>query len=287
MGLKKFVEFLKQKDEDNAIEEINSFRYLTKRVPCGVPAKMMHKAVKHGSVRCAKKLSKTWPCVVDMPNDSGDTPLHVAVHKNDAKMIRALHELGTRAMYWEAGYGRTPIESAIVMKNTDAMNELISIDSNLTYKAVKSRYGAVGMAIKYSCASQLYDLYNHDPAMFTRVMPFTLFHFAFYSRRIVSVPTIVALCTLISFRIDCIDDFRMSPLHACVSHQTTRYRILIAILHSYGSTSHFKISSHPDAPKPATHPQEYRFIRRLYFSRSLSEVLFFTPDADENRTHRH
>lgn len=283
--VKTIKEYLRNKDEEKAIEELNTYRYLRVRMRANLPQRLAHAAVKHGCLRFLKKVHKTWPFAIEMPNLNEETTLHVAVKRDNAEMIRTLYELGTHAEQFEDDAGRTPIEVAVVLQKTNAIAALLELNPNIADDYVKHRCNAVGLAVRFNCVQSLRALHSHCPTSLNFAF-FTLFHVAFQSKLNPSIEMIVALCELNPKKIDYPCDIRVTPLHMCVETQNARCRKIIAILHSYGSTSHFNISTHADAPKPGSYPSEYRFIRRLYFSRSLAECMLFSLDGENEPVRR-
>lgn len=256
--------------------------------------KYMHNAVVYECERVIRLLHAKWPSIVDILEHDNQTPLHTAAQHGKISMIYLLNELGASSKKWFDMTYRTPMEVAIEKDNAAAIHALhaIGCDHSLLENAYTPTL--MGAAVCRGSTEAIKALHQINPAL---LRPTATNLFVPLYNSVVNDPcdieVLELLCQLDPTVIDIspVDGYTaMHHVHA-YEHPGGFERFLI--LQRYGSEAHFMKCVEgrvPVRPNSTTYYKTsidtYKRMQRIYYSRSLSEVLFFTLGADEIQTSR-
>lgn len=250
-------------------------------------SEIMHYAVIKNCEQVIRTMHRKWPTVVDIVGSDGETPLKTAARNGNDSMIYLLAELGTCAHLWIGEGEFSPMECAVYKGYTSTVLALHQIGSTEASHRRNEGVELLDTAVKCGHLEVIKVLHQINPELI-RVnapehMP-VLHNCAFMSRNLPEVMEL--LCTLDRSIIDAVYGEDATPMHKvmCVNYPRNIQRFVI--LHRYGSEAHFSVTD--DGRTPGTYADYENnssdivdgIIRRVYFSRALSEVLFFTLDDD-------
>lgn len=194
------------------------------------------------------------------------TAMHIAAMHRNGYLVRALYDLGSAALTMRTQEGETPYELALSQKHTGLAHYIASqLETGVRIPDPSRRFTSM----------YLYAVSGETPKIETLV------ELKAQTREIVdrkkgrsplyqgAKKNSARLVQLLHTRavLDRPSDSSRTPLHAAVSHHALRSALE---LHRLGSEAHFMADSRKRAPA------RVEYVRRLYFSRSLAETLFFS-----------
>lgn len=254
-------------------------------------ARIMEAAVEAECVKVIRALHQKWPMIVDITDSTGSTPLFEAACRGQDAMIYLLGELGAKSFLWCGDDAVTPMEAAIMAGHASTVKALHDI--GCTYALIEGS-NAMHDAVKNGHLEVVKVLHQINPKLITAV-PIggrPPLHSCVVSRK-GTVPMIELLCQLYRSAVDQEHPATMTPMH-CISKYFFEQSIgNVAALHRYGSEAHFLKTVRGQYPgeviinRGSGSPERMRKgIVQMYFSRSLTEILFFAVDATDIKTER-
>lgn len=198
------------------------------------------RAAKTGNVHVLAQRCARYPDCMDLPDEDGNvTAMHYAAGGGHDAAVRLLHELGSGAIDARDNLGKTPMRYAV---------------DNGLFSTVMLLFDLGSRSLEVADAFSVYP--------FHRIMAaqrFDVFRY-FFERQPALVRTF--------------DAFGENFMHYAASFNSKEFLVL---LQRYGNDSHFEKSARRVVP---AHKFSYFgcCVRRFYFSRSLTETLFFSSD---------
>jgi ankyrin repeat protein len=206
-----------------------------------------------------RKMLVMYGADIDARMSDGDTAMHTAALWDNEHAVTSLYMLGSKAAHMCNEDGRTPFKIAKQQGNASMMRLLRKIEREelprhsticgSSVHAIASKGDVSDMILLLSLNSELKTLRDE-----TGNLPL---HHAVEGRH-------VKMIELLADDIDATNNDARTPLHLAL--RTTR---TIVLLHRLGTQAHFS----PD--KSGVVPAQNLFVRKLYFSRSLCETLFY------------
>lgn len=178
------------------------------------------------------------------------TAMHYAARKGHADAIEFLHRRGSLSLDRQDANGLTPMHYAAMHNSLEVVKKLISLRSR---------------------ATSILDYRGYDPIN--------------YSTHNWQTKLLKFFCRLNWSFVDTPFTAQGSPLHNAAH---TNALLAALVLHRYGTEMHFVSNEHDDYPAKEKRTS-YGFgnsLRRLYFSRNLIEVLFFTLEKNPIRVQK-
>lgn len=93
----------------------------------------LHIAVSEGSIRCVAELvnqqnytTKSYPLLIDIPNDDGMTPLHLAIRKSNLAIVKMFEAAGASMILCEPKQGDSVLHMAVQQNSEDLVQHLLA-----------------------------------------------------------------------------------------------------------------------------------------------------------------
>lgn len=280
------LEIINSGKDEEAVLEMDKLLDSWQIFDTSVLRDFMFAAVSAECAQVVRSLHRRWPSIIDVLNGHDETPLIRAANKGKYSMIRLLGELGTCAQHWFGVNNMTATVRAVFKGRAAAVEALYEIGC----KDVMRNYALMHSAMSYSHVEVIKVLHRLNPTLITHSSPTSMppLHFcAFMGSDVLCV--METLCQLDRAAIDQPHKEDITPMHRCMCVSAPMHFQRFLVLHRYGSEAHFSATTTGRIPgnyidydeETSTGPGIGAHIRRVYFSRSLAEVLFFVMDEGE------
>lgn len=203
-----------------------------------------------GNIDALESKLRVFPFLIDAPNEQGSTAMHFAARNGQTEVVELLYKLGSSSLDLQNKRGCTPLYYATKSNFLSTVKKLVQLGSTAITTA------------------------NYKG--------FTPMSYVFSGRRILMLEL---FCSLGREYVD----FAHDDLCCCSSFYYARMMGSLdaaIILHRYGIDTHFVRDAHNDihpARQNIEHLEFGTLVHRLYFARSLAEVLFFAPTESEKK----
>jgi len=238
---------------------------------------IIEQAIRRNYISVIQKIIQICPTIITAKNTQRETMLHIAARSGTREMVAAIISTGAiRSTAKVDGGDMFTLELAAKSRNVGVILELRHL-----YRGVDSHSplwrNPLCVALQVGdpqCIEAPYSI-NPDIISLKRKSGRTAIFDALSMHR--SREIIETLCRLDQDAIDIADVSGATPLHECRREE-------ICILQRYGTESHFvatKTGATPVQASERTRSNKFRCvsIRTLYFSRSITEILFFTLNS--------
>lgn len=271
-------DLVQARNEKKAIKQIEFYCFLEKPLKVSDIIQLCALSKENGCLEVYKHLLQTWPFLSDVADDATFTPLHAAVMHDDPAAVQVQVKTDRQAYHCVNEEGLNPAQAAVVYEKVDALVALFTHSRKYSWCTVETCLDLIHLA--HSCQSTRSIIALKD-LITTHSSPYRtlLIRHAVKHNDIVSPSLLKLLCEMFPAEVDYCVDHSKTPMVLCAFTQPTQQKTFIAILHAYGSESHFNWSDDRCAPRSIDYPELSQFMRDLHFSRSLTEILFFALDS--------
>lgn len=285
MDQKELIKLIQYNKHDQAVAELTVILNEHHAVSTEELRKYMHVAAEYNAASIIRLLHERYPTVIDSIDRKGNTALHVAAVRGNDAIVRLLGELGTCAQTWIGGNRECPIEAASRKGRASTMLALREIGCT---HALQEKSDMMIQAIHREHVDVIRALHRINPNLIKQPsnndLP-PLHKFSTMNRSFVEIMKL--LCQLDRSIVDLEYPSGVTPMHRLTRVGYPRVLRRVAVLHQYGSEAHFLTASdgQPTGSWELLPTQRER-IFNLYFSRSLTEILYFALDSQEIKSSR-
>lgn len=275
--MKELWQAIRTKPDEEVAQTIQQTLTLNHSVRASELVFVAVEAASKGYVNTFKLLYRFWPFVLDCPHSNGMTPLHCAVTYKRLSMIKMLVEMGTRAAFLYNDHGKIPLELALYERDPEIILAMRSLYPTETIHFSKW-IGLFMSQMQCYSAPIIEALYALNPDIIKLVGLRKVFQ-AMRQYRVRSIAAVETMCRLDSSIVDDTADETVMPMHTVFNLLADSARVYFPILHRYGSEAHFVKGASNLSPYSLSESDKRPQVGIYYFSRSLTEILFFALDS--------
>lgn len=280
--MQKLIDRIQTNSESSAFDSIRF--YSIKEKPFRVSELLQLKAVARARQCFAVEqyLIRAWPFLSDATEHTTLTPLHVAVMSEDVYAIHAISQTHYDIRTCVDEEGLDPVQVAVVYEKLNALAAFFKFSAWYS-KCIPSICLELIDLARSRQSMRSIDALKQLINVYTAPQRTLIIRCALIQRRPGLRPSLLkVLCEMFPAEVDYCGNDTKSPMVLCVYDTYPRQKQLISILHAHGSESHFDWGDDCHEPRAADFPELSQFMRDLHFSRSLTEILFFSFKPEQH-----